>query len=63
MEQQGQEVSEENRFNPLLTLEFVLGFSGHYCPDLKWSRLEGFSNELMYAAGSLIIAYDVKTKK
>ena len=41
--------------NPLLKLSHAIGFSGRYCPDVKWSKSDNKPTELLYASGSNII--------
>jgi len=42
-----------------MRLSKTLGFSGRYCPDVKWSRIEDAPNELVYASGALLISSEV----
>lgn len=45
----------------LLSLEYVLGFSGRRCPDVKWSQDDRNLNEVLFASGNLVVAYDTQT--
>jgi len=50
-------VSEKN---PHLKLFYGLGFSGRYCPDIKWMKSLDSLRELVYTSGSLIVVNNVE---
>ncbi|KRX04875.1 WD40-repeat-containing domain [Pseudocohnilembus persalinus] len=44
---------------PIANLSHTIGFSGRYCPDIKWSRSQDSPNELVYASGSVLVSNSV----
>ena len=46
--------------NPYLRLNHSLGFSGRYCPDIKWMKSLDSIKELVYASGCLIVVNNVE---
>lgn len=56
-------ISDNNYLNPdqIVQLEYTLGFSGKYCPDIKWAT--DHSSELLYASGSLLVGHNINDKK
>ena len=47
--------------NPIMKLEYVLGFTGRQCPDIRWNPHHSHSNDLIYATGNLLVSMNVKT--
>ena len=50
----------EQKANPFINLEHVLSFSGRRCPDIKFSKLLQHKEEILFTAGSILVAYDPK---
>lgn len=46
--------------DPYLKLSHGLGFSGKYCPDIRWMKSLDSMKELIYASGSLIVVNNVE---
>lgn len=44
---------------PAMRLNKTLGFSGRYCPDVRWSRSQVNQRTLVYASGALVISSEV----
>jgi hypothetical protein len=46
-----------------MKIEFFYGFSPQLNPNIKWSKNELKSDEIIYSSGSLMIGYDSVSKK
>ena len=46
--------------NSFLKLSHSLGFSGKFCPDIKWMNLLENNKEIAYASGSLVVVNNVE---
>ena len=46
-----------------MNLDFVYGFSPQLNSNIRWSKNEIKSDEIVYSSGSLMIGYDTITKK
>ena len=47
---------------PIMRLEHVLGFTGRTCPDIRMNPSQAHSNDLIYAVGKLMVAYNTQTQ-
>ena len=49
----------EQKHKSLLNLAHCFSFSGRRCPDIRWTQHESSNYEILFAAGSILVATDV----